>query len=187
MKEQMSRVILFIFVSFLFGSLFGCSADIPKESGVYILKEGKYVEVVRNKDFKEVQYAKKYEQMLGRPWFVSGNLMSGLELNNVAQFDLESFNKDGFLVVKASDWSAVTLWSAKEDKERKLIVSFIDQYSIGNRKRIYEPVAVALKEIKKGENSYIYKPSAPVAKGYYLIDYSINGKGNPGYNPLLIN
>ena len=49
-----------------------------------------------------------------------------------------------------------------------------------------EPKEIKVRRIKKEENCFLYIPLYPVKKGYYLIDYKLNGQSNIGWNPLVV-
>lgn len=41
-----------------------------------------------------------------------------------------------------------------------------------------------LRKAKIGEDAYSYVPSKPLGKGFYLIDYKINGASTDGWNAI---
>ena len=60
-------------------------------------------------------------------------------------------------------------------------------YSDQGLQKKVDPVEIPIKQAKKGENAFIYAPTTPVEKGYYLVDFKVNGQPQTGWNPILVN
>jgi len=188
----------FAILIFLF--IVGCEAKVPEFAGIYVLNDGKYQEVSRFKDFKEEKfnYLKLYGMMSG----TYCNAKFSIPRSKFIPINQEMFNKNGFLVVENKEWSGFQLFRVpiegilKDNENGTDIVSSIG-YGCAMRGRSgffhrkldinQEPTKVEIRQAKKGDNSFIYVPAIPVEKGYYLIDYKLNGQGHLGYNPILVN
>jgi len=115
--------------------------------------------------------------------------------------DQDTFNKKGFLVVQNKEWSEIKLFRVptqgilKDNEKGTDIVTSIG-YGCGMMGMPFSgeglhgkqtPIEIDIKQAKKADNSFMYVPAAPVEKGFYLIDYKVNGQGHLGYNPIVIN
>jgi len=187
---------------FVFGlvaaMLLACEAKLPEFAGVYILQSGKYKEVTRIKDLKPTPF--NHQQRSG---FFGGTDCNVKNIINKEQFipiDQEDFNKRGFTVVQNKEWSDFKFYRVPtegflkdNEKGNEIILSIY--YGCGmmgmpfSLQGLHEKTdlkEIELKQAKKGENAFIYIPTKPLEKGYYLIDYKLNGQSIVGFNPIVV-
>ena len=178
--------------------LLGCEAKLPEFAGVYVLQNGKYTEVPRIKDLRNVEFNHQR-----REGFFGGqdcNIKVIINKDKFIPVDKDIFNKNGFLVVQNKEWSEFTLLRVPTDdflkdngKDNEIITGvgygcgmMGMPISLDGLHKKVEAKAIDIKQAKKGENAFIYVPSQPVEKGFYLVDFKINGQGTVGYNPIYV-
>lgn len=195
-KAQYLMVILCLICVSLF--LFGCEAKLPEFTGVYVLNGGKYIKVNRVKNLKKKNF--NYQNRSGVLGGTDCNVMVEINRDKFVPIDQETFNKKGFLVVQSKEWSDFKLYRVpiddflKNNEKRKKIVTNVT-YGCGmmgmpiSLQGLFskkEPMEIEIMQARKGENAFIYVPSSPVEKGFYFIDYKVNGQANIGWDPLVI-
>lgn len=181
-----------------FAVLIGCEAKLPEFAGVYVLQSGKYNEVTRIKD-KPIPF----NHQRHRSGFFVGTDCNVKHVLNKEQFipvDQDTINKNGFLVVQNKEWSEIKLFRVpntgylKDNEKGNEIITAVGYgcgmmgmpiSSQGLHEKM-EPKEIDIKQAKKGDNAYIYVPSIPLEKGYYLVDYKLNGQNNVGWNPIVV-
>ena len=190
---------LFVTMLLMFLFLFGCEAKLPEFAGIYVLSDGKWQEVPRYKDFKKEKF-----NYLKRSGFMGGtdcNMKLSISKDKFIPIDQDTFNKKGFLVVQNKEWSEIKLLRVPiedflKDNEKGTDIVISVSYGCGmmgmpiSSKGLHKkqsPTEIDIKQAKKGDNSFMYVPSSPIDKGFYVIDYKLNGKGHLGYNPLVVN
>lgn len=169
-------------ILFIIINLMGCKDKIPEFAGIYILQNGKYIEVPR---YKKV--IKKEFNRIQRSGFWQGidcNVKYIINKNNFVPVKKEIFNKKGFLVVMSREWSDVKLYKIPKNKRvnnneaDNEIITRID-YGCGmmgmpiSTSGLLDkmvPDEIELKQGKKGENAFIYVPVKNIQEGYYLIN-----------------
>lgn len=195
-----ARYLEFIYLFLICISLIpiGCEATLPEFAGVYVLNNGKYVEVVRITDLKKENF--NYQKRRGFMEGTDCNVRTVINRDRFVPIDQDTFNKKGFLVVQQREWSDVKLYRVpiddylKENEKGNEIVTSVAYgcgmlgmpFSTQGLLSKQKPKEIAIKQAKKGENAFIYVPSSPVDKGFYLIDYKLNGRPHIGWNPLVI-
>jgi hypothetical protein len=178
--------------------LLGCEAKIPEFAGIYVLNGREYQEVPRFKEFNVEEF-----NHIMRTGFMGGtdcNVKSSIPRDKFISIDQDTFNKKGFLVVQNEEWSGIGLYRVPtegilKDNEKGTDIVAAIRYGCGmmgmpiSGQGLHEeqaPIKIDIKQAKKGDNSFMYVPAAPVEKGFYLIDYKLNGQGHLGYNPIVI-
>lgn len=182
----------------VFAFLQGCEAKLPEFAGVYVLQNGKYTEVPRIKDLRNVEFNhQRREGFFGGQDF---NIKVIINKDKFMPVDKDIFNKNGFLVVQNKEWSEFTLLRVPTDdflkdngKDNEIITGvgygggmMGMPFSLEGLHKEVKAKAIDIKQAKKGENAFIYVPSQPVEKGFYLVDFKINGQGTVGYNPIYV-
>jgi len=182
--------------------LFGCEAKIPEFAGIYVLDGGKYKEVPRFKDFK----IEEFNHIRRTDLFMIGtacNVKASIPRSQFIPIARDTFNKKGFLVVQNKEWSEIKLFRVptkgilKDNEEKGLdIVIAVDDGCRSMGLTIFSevlglherqaPIEIDIKQSQKGENSFMYVPDAPLEKGFYLINFKLNGQDHLGYNPIVI-
>jgi len=187
---------------FLFGiavaMLFGCDAKLPEFAGVYVLQGGKYIEVARIKDMKPIAFNhQRRNDMFGS---TDCNVKVVFRKDQFVAIDQDTINKKGFLVVQNKEWSEIKLFRVpnsdylqNNEKGNEIVTSVgygcgmmgmpISAQGLLNK---MEPKEIEIKQAPKGANAFIYVPAMPVEKGYYLIDYKLNGQNQTGWNPIVV-
>jgi len=178
--------------------LLGCEAKLPEFAGVYVLQSGKYKEVVRIKDLKPTPF--NHQQRSGFFGGTDCNVKVVLNKDQFVAIDQETINKKGFLVVQNNEWSEIKLFRVpntgylKDNEKGNEIITAVG-YGCGmmgmpiSTQGLHEKTEhkeIDIKQAKKGENAFFYVPSTPLEKGYYLIDYKLNGQNHTGWNPIVV-
>jgi len=184
------------YLAFMGLFLVGCEAKLPEFAGIYVLQDGKYIEVKRIKDLREEEF--NHQKRSGFMSSTDCNVKIVISREKFIPIDQETFNQKGFLVVQYKEWSDFKLYRVptdeylKDNEKGNDIVTNV-AYGCGrvfSSKGLYskkEPKEIEIKQAKKGENAFLYVPSSPVEKGFYLIDYKLNGRSHIGWNPLVVN
>lgn len=193
----MKRLFALSMVGFVAVALVGCEAKLPEFAGVYVVESGKYREVPRIKNSRELKFNLQH-----RGGFMSGtdyNVKAVLGKDQFIPVSLSIINTKGFLVVQNKEWSEIKLFRVpntgylKDNEKGTEIVTAVSTGGgwggmlISDQGLLpkMEPREVEIKQAQKGPNAFIYMPSAPLEKGYYLIDYKVNGQNQKGWNPIV--
>jgi hypothetical protein len=156
--------------------------NLPKFFGVYIMQQGKYVEVPSTQ-FKQERY-NQIQRLMGADFNVRGIL----QRKQFMPTDLETFNREGFIYLPGPEWSTARLWrvphEGKYDQNETMetVVIYVAASGPGGMpftlEGLDQPIKsseVETKQGRAGEGAFVYAPKMQLTKGLYFVDFK---KGN---------
>lgn len=171
--------------------------DLPRFFGLYIMQNGNYVEIPRTPSGNGIKY--NFHKSIMQ--FHDYNVKYSIDRKKFIEVEINEFNKNGFLVKEDKNWTDFVIYRvphtgkyANNENNASIITNI--GYGGDYMGMVYSTKALdpkvgpvkwcTLKKAKVGEDAYIYVPSKPTEKGFYLIDYKIGGNSFNGWNAIQV-
>lgn len=196
LSMRFAKLTVFAFFLILLAYHPAVSNDLPRFMGIYVKKDGKYVEVPRV--IGELSKFNFHASAMGNKtdYYIKETIHQKLFVTT----PLDEFNKNGFVVKEDKDLSDFVLKRVPHtgayidnENEQAIIITVATgdptagPCCIQYLEKIVEPIEwCPLIRVQIEEDTFTYLPSKPLVKGFFLIDYKKDGESFSGWNAIQI-